>query len=319
VEKFTEYSFLFLQDQQTVKWLFVLFVAIAVFILCLSLLILGARTSHPVTKRLYEITKTNLPTHSRGKLTTNIENVGSFVAPSENSSDRVDARQRLQYAGYGDNALPYYFGIKCILMLLLPGLTYLAILFFPTIESTTSMIAIVFSCAAGMIAPSFYLDHKVTQRQREIRHGMPDMLDLLIVCSEAGLGFEAGLDRVAKEIALNNLEISRELSIVGAEMRAGLDRQSSLRNLYLRTGVEEMRSLVSVLGQSARFGTSIVDALRVYAEDLKDKRLQDAEEQAAKLSITLLFPLACCFFPCIFIVILGPAMISVYKAFAHLG
>ncbi len=130
MEKLSGYSFLFLQDQQTVKWIFVVFVAAAVFILCLALLILGARAFHPVNRRLNAITKTNLPTHSRGKLTTNIENVGGLVAPSKNSSDRVDAKQRLQYAGYGDSALAYYFGIKSILMLLLPGLAYLTMLFF---------------------------------------------------------------------------------------------------------------------------------------------------------------------------------------------
>jgi len=169
---------------------------------------------------------------------------------------------------------------------------------------------------AGFIGPSFILDKKVDERKRVIRNSFPDAVDQLIVCTEAGLGLDAGLQRVARDTALSNETMGYELGLVNAELRGGVDREKALKHLVTRTGVEEIRGLVSALSQSMRFGTSIGDTLRVYAEDLRDKRMQNAEEEAAKLAVKMLFPLAFCFFPGIFIVILGPAVISIQKAFA---
>ncbi len=140
------------------------------------------------------------------------------------------------------------------------------------------------------------------------------MVDQLIVCTEAGLGLDAGLQRVAKDTFLSNAIMGYELDQVNAELRAGVAREQALKNLVTRTGVEEIRGLVSALSQSMRFGTSIGNTLRVFAEDLRDKRMQRAEEEAAKLAVKMLIPLAFCFFPGIFIVILGPAVISIYTS-----
>jgi tight adherence protein C len=187
----------------------------------------------------------------------------------------------------------------------------------PAISSNNLFILIIAGIMAGLIGPSFYLDSKLETRQRIIRNSFPDIVDQLVVCTEAGLGLDAGLQRVSKDAALSNEIMAYEMSLVNAELRAGVSREQALKNLVTRTGVEEIRGLASALSQSMRFGTSIGNTLRVFAEDLRDKRMQRAEEEAAKLAVKMLFPLAFCFFPGIFIVILGPASISIYEAFAR--
>jgi tight adherence protein C len=153
----------------------------------------------------------------------------------------------------------------------------------------------------------------IERRQREILNGFPDALDLIVACTEAGLGLNAALQRVANDIAVSHPELSSELALVNSEIRAGVERVTALRNLATRTGIEDIRGLVSLLSQSLRFGTGIAETLRIYAHDLRDKRMQRAEEEAAKIGTKMIFPLIFCMFPAFFVVMVGPAVIGVLR------
>jgi tight adherence protein C len=163
------------------------------------------------------------------------------------------------------------------------------------------------------VVPAMHVGGRARRRQKELQRTLPDALDLLIVCVEAGLGLNQALQRVAEEIRHVSALTSDELSLVNYEIRAGVPREEALRNLGERTGVADIRSLIAMLIQTDRFGTSIAQALRVHSDTVRTKRRQRAEEAAAKTTIKLVFPLALCIFPALFVVILGPAMVQIYR------
>jgi tight adherence protein C len=167
----------------------------------------------------------------------------------------------------------------------------------------------------AMVLPNIVLDRLALNRITRIRNGFPDALDLLVVCSEAGLGLNAAIQRVGQELAETHPELADELVLVNAEIRVGVDRGEALRNLAQRTGVDDIRGLVALLTQSMRLGTGIAETLRIFAEELRDKRMQRAEELAAKLGTKMIFPLVLCMFPGFFVVILGPAILRIIAVF----
>jgi tight adherence protein C len=171
--------------------------------------------------------------------------------------------------------------------------------------------------AAGWIAPGFFVGRRAKSRQREIQRALPDALDLLVVCVEAGLGLNQALMRVSQEIRHVSALIGDELGLVNLEIRAGVPRPDALRNLGSRTGVAELRSLAAMLIQTDRFGTSIAQAMRVHADTLRTKRRQRAEEAAAKTTVKLVFPLVLFIFPAMFVVLLGPAVIQISRVLGN--
>jgi tight adherence protein C len=304
-------------NEITGRWIAIGLFGGATFALVVALYFLIFGLYNPVRTRLYAITGSNKQDNFFRNAT---EHLGQYFVIRERAGEKLSYdRERLLQAGYHDkNSLARYYGIKIVLMLGLPLLIFFgSTIFLPTISSNNLLILTIAGVMAGLIGPSFYLDSKLETRQRTIRNSFPDIVDQLVVCTEAGLGLDAGLQRVSKDAALSNEIMAYEMGLVNAELRAGVSREQALKNLVTRTGVEEIRGLASALSQSMRFGTSIGNTLRVFAEDLRDKRMQRAEEEAAKLAVKMLFPLAFCFFPGIFIVILGPASISIYQAFAH--
>jgi tight adherence protein C len=170
-------------------------------------------------------------------------------------------------------------------------------------------------CVAALawIAPSFWLDARIRSRQREIRKALADALDMMVTCVEAGLGINQAIQRVADEIRYISETLSRELMLVNLEIRAGRPREEALRAFADRTGVDDVRELTATLIQSDRFGTSVAQALRVHADTLRTKRRQRAEEEAAKTTIKILFPVLFCIFPGLFVVIIGPGAIRIYE------
>jgi tight adherence protein C len=158
-----------------------------------------------------------------------------------------------------------------------------------------------------------------TKRQQEITLALPDALDLLVICVEAGQGLNAALLKVGRETALQSGALSDELKTVNNEMRAGVTRIQALRNFSLRTGVDEVRALVAVMIQSDRFGTSIAQALRTHAESLRIRRRQRAEETARKAPVKLVFPLVFCIFPELLVVILAPGMLALFRALSDMA
>jgi tight adherence protein C len=317
MDQLLQFIISFSGNEITGRWIAIGLFGGATFALVIALYFLIFGLYNPVRTRLYSITGANKQNYFFRNAT---EHLGQYFVIRERAGEKLSYdRERLLQAGYHDkNSLARYYGIKIILMLGLPLLIFFGCtIFLPTISSNNLLILTVAGVMAGLIGPSFYLDSKLETRQRTIRNSFPDIVDQLVVCTEAGLGLDAGLQRVSKDAALSNEIMAYEMGLVNAELRAGVSREQALKNLVTRTGVEEIRGLASALSQSMRFGTSIGNTLRVFAEDLRDKRMQRAEEEAAKLAVKMLFPLAFCFFPGIFIVILGPASISIYEAFSH--
>jgi tight adherence protein C len=169
--------------------------------------------------------------------------------------------------------------------------------------------------AAGLVLPNVWLRRKVKARQQQIRFALPDALDLLVVCVESGLALDAALIRLSREMQDTAPQLAEELSLMNLEVSAGKPRDECLRNLGLRTGVEEVRSLTARIIQTTKFGTNLAHSLRIHAESLRQKRRQEAEERAAKTTVKLIFPLVFFVFPAIFVVILGPALVNLKNLF----
>ena len=174
----------------------------------------------------------------------------------------------------------------------------------------------IFSGLAALLAyylPNLWLGRQISARRNEIRNGLPDAIDLLIVCIEAGSGIDQALVRVAEELGIAYPALTRELELVAAEMRAGKPRMEAFKNFAERTKVDDVRSLVAMLVQTDRFGTSLGQALRTHADTSRTKRRQRAEEKAAKLGVKLLFPLVFCLFPAFYLVVLGPSILRILR------
>jgi tight adherence protein C len=236
-----------------------------------------------------------------------------FVANRKN----VEAlRETLSQAGYrGGNVLPMYFAIRALLML---GMAVAPLLLVPLVTDSASvpLLALPYFVLPAWFAPRLWLRKRAASRQKEIQKALPDTLDVLLVCVEAGLGLNQALSRVAREVEGVSPVMGAELRLLNLEIRAGTPREEAFRNLGARTGADDLRSLATMMIQADRFGTSIAQALRVQAESLRTKRRQQAEEAAAKTTIKLVFPLVLFIFPALFVIILGPAVLSVVRGMA---
>ena len=224
-------------------------------------------------------------------------------------------RQRFMHAGYrGDGPVALYFGAKTGLALLFPALVYVyLILSGSKLEGGTQLCVLFIAATLAYYIPNIVLARLVFGRQREVFEAFPDATDLLLVCIESGLGMDAGLIKVTQEIRTRSEVLADEFHLVNLEFRAGSTREKALRNLALRTGVEEVNTFVSMLVQADRFGTSIGASLRVFSDELRTKRRLRAEELAAKIPLKMLFPLVFCIFPSLLCVLLGPAFIQIYR------
>jgi tight adherence protein C len=226
-------------------------------------------------------------------------------------------RRRFVQAGIrSEKAVLLFFGTKTALALALPLVFMLAIGLVGAGLTFRVLLACVVACAAiGYYLPNVHLRSRIAHRQREVFEALPDAIDMMTVMVEAGLGLDAAIARVAEEIGIRSQVLQEELRLVGLELRAGASREQALRNLAVRTGVEEVNLFISMLVQTDRFGTSMADSLRVHSESLRTKRRLRAEEAAAKIGVKLMFPLILFIFPSMMIVLMGPAVISIYRIF----
>ena len=174
-----------------------------------------------------------------------------------------------------------------------------------------------FAVAVGYLLPGVVLSRKIERRKREIREGLPDALDLFIVCVEAGCGLDQAVVKASDELGLSYPALAYELRLITTEIRAGKPRVEAFKNFAARTKVDDVQSLVALLVQTDKFGTSLAQALRTHADTSRTKRRQDAEERAGKLGVKLVFPLVLFLFPALYIVILGPAVITFLRVFKH--
>ena len=237
--------------------------------------------------------------------------VARFSLPSEDWGRSV-LRVRFINAGLrNESAAAMYFASKTLLALLLPAIVVIALSSrFHDTPHIYLLLAVLMASAFGFYLPNGVLSHLVEGRKRALFEDLPDAVDLMTVCVEAGLGFDAALSRVTDEIGMKSQALRDELELVLLELRAGSGRDKALRNLALRTGVEDIDTLTTMLIQADRFGTSIGDSLRVYTDNLRTKRRLRAEEKAAKISLKLLFPLVFFIFPSLIIVLIGPAALQ---------
>ena len=223
-------------------------------------------------------------------------------------------RRRLAMAGYPDVSAVVVFALA---QLITPAL--FAIVTMWVAGMGRGLIFVFFACAIGYMLPGVVLSRKIELRKRAIREGLPDALDLFIVCVEAGCGLDQAIVKASNELEITHPALAYELRLITTEIRAGKPRLEAFKNFAARTKVDDVQSLVALLVQTDKFGTSVAQALRVHAETSRTKRRQNAEERAGKIGVKLVFPLVLFLFPALYIVILGPAVISFVRVFTQVG
>jgi tight adherence protein C len=288
-------------------------------VVTVTLLVQGLRD--PLQRRLGSIKHAHRAGYGQeapSNLQLMLEQVGQhFTAPEQGKSSAT--RSLLLHAGYRTPAaLQVYWAVKLLSPMLLLGIALLALPLIPKLSLLMGTLIVVLALGVGWLAPSIYVDKRKQGRMTRLLIAFPDALDLMVVCVESGLALPQAIERVADEMAVSQPELALELALVNAQVRAGIPSTEALKQLAERTGLEDIRGLVSLLAQSIRFGTSVGATLRIYAEEFRDRRTQLAEEKAAKIGTKLVFPLIFCLWPSFFLVAIGPAIIGVFKVFGKL-
>jgi tight adherence protein C len=303
-----------------------IFMLAAMFLLVFGIAVaaLLLLTRDPVKARLVALDERVKPTTRRGDGWR--ERLADFAEPLAKLSVPTDGwessplRLRFINAGWRAPSAPgLYHAGKSVLTIGLPLVVWIALPHHANRPLALTFLLLVSAASIGYYLPDFLLKRRVARRQRDIFEGFPDALDLMTVCVEAGLAMDAALARVGSEIGLKCPVLADELQLVTLELRAGSAKEKALRNLALRTGVEDVDALVKMLIQAERFGTSVGTALRVQSEQLRTRRRQLVEEKAGQIATKLLFPLIFCIFPALLVVLLGPAVIQIFRAITPVG
>lgn len=282
-----------------------------------AIFILLYHFTDPLKKRKSQFLNKKEKTNGKVKLFSHVMGpVASKLYLSKETAELSKIKQKLLHAGYdNDDAAVIFYSAKIVFAL---GLFFMIIFlagFFPQYTANQVGITAFIAGFVGLVLPDKYLGYKYKKRKKELMNGFPDALDLMVTCTEAGLGLNQTFNRVSEEILISHPCLAKELAIVNAKIRAGVDRMQALRELATRTGLDEIQGMVTLLNQSIQFGTSIADMLRIFAEEFRDRRMQKAEERAAQIGTKLIFPLVLCMFPAFFIVAIGPAILKVLKVF----
>lgn len=247
----------------------------------------------------------SFPEKQKERVEKALSKVGNLMPPSSQSISRT--QQLLVRAGYRNpQSVMVLRGVRILLPVLL-----LAIVYFTGFYKQNTVVILAIAAIGGFMAPEFYITQVVRKRQHRLQLSLPDALDLMVISMEAGLGLDQAILRVSQELRFAHPELSEELQMVNMETQLGKNRLDALRELANRTGVEDIKGLVAMLIQTDRFGTSLAQSLRVFSDDLRLKRRQRAEEQAAKTTVKMVPPLVFFIFPALMVVILGPGMIAI--------
>ncbi|MFO0794278.1 MAG: type II secretion system F family protein [Candidatus Brocadiaceae bacterium] len=239
---------------------------------------------------------------------------GIFAKPKREEDLSRTQKSLLNLGFRNHNATLIFLGAKVLCAIIFPAAIFLLKLVVIIPLSPLHLMALyVFFALFGFYLPNIWLRMRITKRKEKILEGFPDALDMLVVCVESGMGLDAAIDRVGEEIKFGNKVLGEEFKIYNRELRVGKTRRDALRNLGRRTELEEINNMVTLLIQTDKFGTSIAQALRAHSDFMRIQRQQRAEEKAAKLAVKLLFPMILFIFPSLFIVILGPALIQVFR------
>lgn len=307
-----------ISNQEQAEWLVIGLIILVVFMLVFSIMLVLNNLFNPVRARfLNEESGVFVASHGADKTSKKLQIYSHVLLPA-NEELAARTRQRLHYAGYhARKYLLQYFALKILFIVMLPLLTLILITVVPGFKADWLVSGLLIAGSVGYVLPSFVLDNKIAKRQKNIQRAFPDALDMLVICSEAGLSLDAAIQRVTVELRFSQPILAEELGLVVAEIQAGVDRKAAMKSLAERTGVKDVRGLMSTLTQCMMFGTSVTEALRVYAEDLRDKRMQAAEETAAKIGAKMIFPLATCLMPAFILIVMAPVFLSLSKVIAH--
>jgi tight adherence protein C len=307
-------------NQEYAEWAIYVLAAMAGVTLALSISFLVSGIYSPIRRRLhninndgeqgledrYEVNKTL--EHGIGKL-------GKL--PYLNLSNN-ETRRLLIHAGlHSDNALAIFSAVRLLLLIIGAILTVIVLQIIPNASGIIIAYIGFFIMGVTFLTPSLILTAMARSRMRTLKVGFPDALDLLVVCCEAGLGLMAALQRVANVLSLSHPSLAGELDLVCKKVRAGLSIKVALNEFTERTGLVDIKGLNSAISQSIRLGTGIAETLRVFSDEYRDKRLQEAEEQAAKIAVKMIFPMMLCIWPSFFIVAVGPAVLKVMKVWGQ--
>ena len=257
-------------------------------------------------------------------LTKTANNIAPFInilskpsLPAEGWQSSSVQIKFLQAGIRNKNVPQYYFAVKTLLTLVMPVVLALFLHFTqPQITFFRATIFVLLTAAAGNYLPEMLLSFITKQRITRLRDSLPDMIDLMVICTEAGMGIDAAIARISHEMVRNNPDLAQEFYLSALEIRAGGNRTEALHNLALRTGLDDLKDLVSVIVQSDKFGTSLAESLRVQSDMMRTKRTQRAEEMAAKIPVKMTVPLVVFIFPTLLIVLLGPAIIQLIQVFS---
>ena len=290
--------------------IFIIGLLLTVFCAIALLLVLLTNRVSDQSARLMEVTRAPLKLgqeeQKSGRLLAPLLALVRMVRTRLGFAHDEKLRQRLTAAGLREqSAIDFYFGIR----MLGPVLAVLV----GTFIRDNTFLWVIGLMAVTYLAPDLWVSHRLHRRREEIRLGLPDALDLMVVCVDAGLGVDQALLRAGQELALSHPAISEEFMQTNFEQRAGKPRLEAWQSMAERTEVETVRSFVHMLAQTDRFGTPLVRALRVFADGVRQQRRQQAEEMAAKTTVKLIFPLVLFIFPSVFIVLLGPAVILISR------
>jgi len=295
---------------------FVIFAFLAVFLLIASggLLLFYREV---MLKRISEVIHPRPKEKSVGSVVQQAKSsIGNLMESVENLMPRSKQEvsivvQRLARAGYrNESAVKVFYGCKLVTPLLMAALALAT-----GLANLGPFFVYLLALGGGFLAPDFWLGKKISKRQKKITRGLPDVLDLLVICMEAGLSLDQATARTAQELHQSQPELCDELNIVVLEQHAGRGRAEAWKNMSERTAVDSVRNLVSMLVQTEQFGTSIAKVLRVHSDTLRTQRVQMIEEMASKTSVKLVFPLVLFIFPALFLVTLGPAAIVMVESF----
>jgi tight adherence protein C len=305
-------------DAEQLRWLFVTLLGLVGFSLALALGLFVNAFLNPVKRRIDGVQ------NEVGAKPTNVgagmllHRLGAFLIPKAEEK-RSSIAYQLETAGYrSPRALAYFYGIKLLGFILAPLMIFGVVAIFtnrPLLDDLS------FAITAGLLAfmiPNLYLKWSISKRRERLRQALPDALDLMVVCSEAGLGLSGAIQRVSDEIGVQHPELADELQLLMMQTRAGMDNRTALKELERRTDLEDISAFVTTLIQAMRFGTSIGQSLRIFSDEMRDKRLQRAQEKAARLSLTMLMPIVLCMLPMFFLILLGPALLSLMNTIEKL-
>jgi tight adherence protein C len=232
----------------------------------------------------------------------------------KSQKEKSIVQQRLVYAGFrNESALNIFYGAKVLIPLIAAALVAVT-----GIAKDNPFIIYLAALGIGFLVPDFWLGRRIKERQKHIERGLPDVLDLLVICMEAGLSLDQATKRTSEELVRAQPELCDELNLVVLEQRAGQARADAWKHLADRTGMAAIRNLVTMLVQAEQFGTSIARTMRVHSETLRTQRVQKVQEQAAKTSVKLVFPLVIFIFPALFLVTLGPAALLMMDSFKQM-